>query len=120
MSEVQSEAQQLLYAIQTKLQEDSIQLNIVNTRLQTKERDNRVIDLVQKELSTIKPEHSAYKSIGKMFLYTPTETMKTELEDKKKENLENIQALKKKGEFLSKRVNETQAHLNDVFQNIKK
>jgi chaperonin cofactor prefoldin len=55
-----------------------------------------------------------------MFLYTPTETMKTELDDKKKENLETIQALKKKGEFLSKRVNETQAHLNDVFQNIKK
>ncbi|KAJ9064971.1 hypothetical protein DSO57_1024810 [Entomophthora muscae] len=113
----QDEAKNLFMAIQNKIGEDSQQLSVVRAQLQQSQREIRIVDLVSKELSNLQPETPTYKSIGKMFLFTPQSELKKELSAKAATNKDTQAALNKKASFLERNIQDANNSLRDLLHN---
>ncbi|CAJ0849824.1 14805_t:CDS:2, partial [Entrophospora sp. SA101] len=85
----------VLMELQTRLLENNRQLNIVKTQIQTKEREKRFAELTKHELSSLNENIRTYKSVGKAFIKTDINILKSDLETTITKTVSDLTALGK-------------------------
>ncbi|KAI9294560.1 hypothetical protein K502DRAFT_365734 [Neoconidiobolus thromboides FSU 785] len=111
----EGQAQQLFLSIQNKLIEDERNLNVIHQQIATIEREVKSNQLILSQIKEFDNVERTFKSVGKMFVFTPVQQIEKENVDTTAKNQELLQALKKKAKFLENKVNDTRSHLKDVL-----
>lgn len=106
---------------------------IVKAQIDSSKREVRMIDLMDKEISTLPADAKLYEGVGKMcdhtillahmtlihgrFIAQPTASVNTRLAKEKKDLHAKLDNLDKKYTFLETTFKNSQEHLDRVFKN---
>ncbi|KAF9434219.1 hypothetical protein BGZ76_008372 [Entomortierella beljakovae] len=108
----------IVHDLQSKLQEATRMVASVQAQIQTREREKRLSELTNKELSSLQPNTVTYKSIGKMFIQEPLKDLTTELSTRAKEMEKEMEALDKKRIYWERNKTEAQGNLQELIRQI--
>ncbi|PNS19905.1 hypothetical protein CAC42_7872 [Sphaceloma murrayae] len=108
---------QLLQEIEQKASFAQQQMVIVRSQIDSSKREIRMIDLMNKEISSLPQEAKLYEGVGKMFVASPTPTVNARLDKEKKDLTAKLDNLDKKYTFLETTYKNSQEHLDRVFKN---
>ncbi|TKX22365.1 putative prefoldin subunit 1 [Elsinoe australis] len=109
--------QKLLQEIEQKASFAQQQMVIVKSQIDSSKREIRMIDLTNKEISTLPKDAKLYEGVGKMFVASPTPDVNARLDKEKKELTAKLENLDKKYTFLETTFKNSQEHLDKVFKN---
>ncbi|KAF8974900.1 hypothetical protein BGZ46_009609 [Entomortierella lignicola] len=108
----------IVHDLQSKLQEATRMVASVQAQIQTREREKRLSELTNKELSSLQPDTVTYKSVGKMFIQEPLTDLTSELSARAKEMESDMQALDKKRIYWERNKTEAQGNLQELIRQI--
>ncbi|KAG0198994.1 hypothetical protein BGX28_007644 [Mortierella sp. GBA30] len=108
----------IVHDLQTKLQEATRMVASVQAQIQTREREKRLSELTNKELSSLQPETVTYKSVGKMFIQEPLPELTKELSERVTEMDKDMAALDKKRIYWERNKTEAQGNLQELIKQI--
>ncbi|GJJ70310.1 prefoldin subunit 1 [Entomortierella parvispora] len=104
--------------LQNKLQEANRMVASVQAQIQTREREKRLSELTNKELSSIDTNTVTYKSVGKMFVQEPLPSLTKELSTRVSEMDKDVAALDKKRIYWERNKTEAQGNLQELVRQI--
>ncbi|EME49109.1 hypothetical protein DOTSEDRAFT_118094, partial [Dothistroma septosporum NZE10] len=107
----------LLQEIEQKAAFAQQQLGIVRTQIASKTRENRMLQLSSTELDTLPKDTPVYDGIGKMFVLTSTEGVKTRQAKEAADVKAEIASLEKKLHYLETTFKNSQQHIEALFKN---
>ncbi|CAH1759778.1 3017_t:CDS:2 [Entrophospora sp. SA101] len=105
----------VLMELQTRLLENNRQLNIVKTQIQTKEREKRFAELTKHELSSLNENIRTYKSVGKAFIKTDINILKSDLETTITKTVSDLTALGKSKKYIERNISDSEAGLREII-----
>ncbi|KAG0042075.1 hypothetical protein BGZ83_000925 [Gryganskiella cystojenkinii] len=108
----------IIHDLQNKLQEASRMVASVQAQIQAREREKRLSELTNKELSSLHPDTVTYKSIGKMFVQEPLPSLTGELTSRVSEMDKDVVALDKKRIYWERQKTEAQGNLQELIKQI--
>ncbi|KAG0233743.1 Prefoldin [Mortierella sp. GBAus27b] len=108
----------IIHDLQSKLQEATRMVSSVQAQIQTREREKRLAELTNKELSALQPDTVTYKAVGKMFIQEPLKDMTKELSDRAVEMEKDVAALEKKRIYWERNKTEAQGNLQELIRQI--
>ncbi|KAG0299457.1 hypothetical protein BGZ98_010039 [Dissophora globulifera] len=108
----------IVHDLQSKLQEATRMVASVQAQIQTREREKRLSELTNKELSALKSDTVTYKSVGKMFIQEPLKDLTGELSSRVKGIDEDLTALDKKRIYWERNQKEAQGNLQELIRQI--
>ncbi|KAF9566224.1 hypothetical protein EC968_003807 [Mortierella alpina] len=108
----------IVHDLQAKLQEATRMVASVQAQIQTREREKRLSELTNKELSSLEPETVTYKSVGKMFIQEPLPELTSELAERVTEMDKDMAALDKKRIYWERNKTEAQGNLQELIKQI--
>ncbi|KAF9348740.1 hypothetical protein BGX26_012872 [Mortierella sp. AD094] len=108
----------IVHDLQSKLQEATRMVASVQAQIQTREREKRLSELTNKELSSLQPDTVTYKSVGKMFIQEPLTDLTSELSERSKEMEKDMEALDKKRIYWERNKTEAQGNLQELIRQI--
>ncbi|KAF9952992.1 hypothetical protein BGZ72_005775 [Mortierella alpina] len=108
----------IVHDLQAKLQEATRMVASVQAQIQTREREKRLSELTNKELSSLEPETVTYKSVGKMFIQEPLPELTSELTERVTEMDKDMAALDKKRIYWERNKTEAQGNLQELIKQI--
>ncbi|KAG0318412.1 hypothetical protein BGZ97_003814 [Linnemannia gamsii] len=108
----------IVHDLQTKLQEATRMVASVQAQIQSREREKRLSELTNKELSALQPETVTYKSVGKMFVQEPLPELTKELTERASEMEQDMAALEKKRIYWERNKTEAQGNLGELVRQI--
>ncbi|KAF9968076.1 hypothetical protein BGZ70_006878 [Mortierella alpina] len=108
----------IVHDLQAKLQEATRMVASVQAQIQTREREKRLSELTNKELSSLEPETVTYKSVGKMFIQEPLPELTSELSERVTEMDKDMAALDKKRIYWERNKTEAQGNLQELIKQI--
>ncbi|KAI1313845.1 hypothetical protein EDD11_002478 [Mortierella claussenii] len=108
----------IVHDLQSKLQEATRMVASVQAQIQTREREKRLSELTNKELTSLQPDTVTYKSVGKMFIQEPLKDLTTELSARVKEMDKDMEALEKKRIYWERNKTEAQGNLQELIRQI--
>ncbi|KAF9169713.1 hypothetical protein BGX21_009886 [Mortierella sp. AD011] len=108
----------IVHDLQSKLQEATRMVASVQAQIQTREREKRLSELTNKELSALQPDTVTYKSVGKMFIQEPLTDLTKELSARSKEMESEMEALDKKRIYWERNKTEAQGNLQELIRQI--
>ncbi|KAN0039400.1 hypothetical protein ACTA71_001594 [Dictyostelium dimigraforme] len=91
-------------------------LNIIKQRIQISETDRKKCLVTIKELNLLTPETKTYKAVGKMFVISPIETLKTELEQQIEKDEEDVKGLINQSKYIDAQITDTERSLNELVR----
>ncbi|KAG0206746.1 hypothetical protein BGX33_007237 [Mortierella sp. NVP41] len=108
----------IVHDLQTKLQEATRMVALVQAQIQTREREKRLSELTNKELSALQADTITYKSVGKMFVQEPLPELTSELSERVTEMDKEMAALDKKRIYWERNKTEAQGNLGELIKQI--
>ncbi|KAF9924373.1 hypothetical protein FBU30_005643 [Linnemannia zychae] len=108
----------IVHDLQTKLQEATRMVASVQAQIQAREREKRLSELTNKELSALQPDTITYKSVGKMFVQEPLPELTKELSERAVEMEKDAAALDKKRIYWERNKAEAQGNLGELVKQI--
>ncbi|KAF9183070.1 hypothetical protein BGZ51_004256 [Haplosporangium sp. Z 767] len=108
----------IVHDLQSKLQEATRMVASVQAQIQTREREKRLSELTNKELSSLQPDTVTYKSVGKMFIQEPLPQLTSELTERATEMGKDMEALDKKRIYWERQKTEAQGNLQELIKQI--
>ncbi|KAG0366090.1 Prefoldin [Gamsiella multidivaricata] len=108
----------IVHDLQTKLQEATRMVASVQAQIQTRDREKRLSELTNKELSALAPDTITYKSVGKMFIQEPLTDLTKELSERASEMEKDMAALDKKRVYWERNKTEAQGNLQELIRQI--
>ncbi|KAG9325344.1 hypothetical protein KVV02_006984 [Mortierella alpina] len=108
----------IVHDLQAKLQEATRMVASVQAQIQTREREKRLSELTNKELSSLETETVTYKSVGKMFIQEPLPELTSELSERVTEMDKDMAALDKKRIYWERNKTEAQGNLQELIKQI--
>ncbi|KAF9086254.1 hypothetical protein BGX29_008303 [Mortierella sp. GBA35] len=108
----------IVHDLQTKLQEATRMVASVQAQIQTREREKRLSELTNKELSALQADTITYKSVGKMFVQEPLPELTSELSERVTEMDKEMAALDKKRIYWERNKTEAQGNLGELIKQI--
>lgn len=90
----------------------------VQAQIQSREREKRLSELTNKELSALQPDTVTYKSVGKMFVQEPLPELTKELTERATEMDKDMAALEKKRIYWERNKTEAQGNLGELVRQI--
>ncbi|KAG0378280.1 MAG: Prefoldin [Linnemannia gamsii] len=108
----------IVHDLQTKLQEASRMVSSVQAQMQSREREKRLSELTNKELSALTSDTITYKSVGKMFVQEPLPELTKELTERVTEMDKDMAALDKKRIYWERNKTEAQGNLGELIKQI--
>ncbi|KAF8935704.1 Prefoldin [Dissophora ornata] len=108
----------IVHDLQTKLQEATRMVASVQAQIQTRDREKRLSELTNKELSALQPDTITYKSVGKMFIQEPLKDLTSELTERVSEMDKDMAALDKKRIYWERNKAEAQGNLQELIRQI--
>ncbi|KAF9143159.1 Prefoldin [Linnemannia elongata] len=108
----------IVHDLQNKLQEATRMVASVQAQIQSREREKRLSELTNKELSALQPDTVTYKSVGKMFVQEPLPELTKELTERATEMDKDMAALEKKRIYWERNKTEAQGNLGELVRQI--
>ncbi|KAF3939519.1 hypothetical protein ABW19_dt0208188 [Dactylella cylindrospora] len=105
----------VLQEIETQAILSQQQLAVVKSQIAAKQRDSRLIQLTEAELSSLSPSTKVYEGVGKMFVHEPTSKVKKRLEGERNTLEEDIKGLKKRQNYLETTFSNATNHMNKIL-----
>ncbi|KAG9947804.1 Prefoldin, partial [Aureobasidium melanogenum] len=117
MSMSPADMQKLLQEIEQKAQFCQQQMVIVKTQMNTKTRENRMLQLTAAELDGLPSDANVYEGVGKMFVASPKTDVKVRLTKDQDTIKKDMEGLEKKMHYLETTYNNSKTHLDAIFKN---
>ncbi|ORZ09094.1 Prefoldin [Lobosporangium transversale] len=108
----------LVHDLQSKLQEATRMVASVQAQIQAREREKKLSELTNKELSSLQADTVTYKSVGKMFVQEPLNDLTKELSERAKDMTKELEALDKKRIYWERNKTEAQGNLQELIRQI--
>ncbi|KAF9355334.1 hypothetical protein BGX34_010535 [Mortierella sp. NVP85] len=108
----------IVHDLQSKLQEATRMVATVQAQIQTREREKRLAELTNKELSALQPDTVTYKAVGKMFIQEPLKDLTKELSGRATEMEKDVSALETKRVYWERQKVEAQGNLQELIKQI--
>ncbi|EGX49837.1 hypothetical protein AOL_s00076g635 [Orbilia oligospora ATCC 24927] len=106
---------QVLQEIETQAILSQQQLTVVKSQITSKQRDTRMIQLTESELSSLPASTKVYEGVGKMFIQEDTSKVKKRLETERNTLEEDIKGLKKRQTYLETTYSNASDHMNKIL-----
>ncbi|KAF3316483.1 hypothetical protein TWF173_001773 [Orbilia oligospora] len=106
---------QVLQEIETQAILSQQQLTVVKSQITSKQRDTRMIQLTESELSSLPASTKVYEGVGKMFIQENTSKVKKRLETERNTLEEDIKGLKKRQTYLETTYSNASDHMNKIL-----
>lgn len=107
--------QKVLQEIETQAILSQQQLAVVKSQITSKQRDTRLIQLTESELSSLPASTKVYEGVGKMFIQEDTSEVKKRLETERNTLVEDIKGLKKRQTYLETTYSNASDHMNKIL-----
>ncbi|KAK6510412.1 hypothetical protein TWF506_009520 [Arthrobotrys conoides] len=107
--------QKVLQEIETQAILSQQQLAVVKSQITSKQRDTRMIQLTESELSSLPASTKVYEGVGKMFIQEDTSKVKKRLETERNTLEEDIKGLKKRQTYLETTYSNASDHMNKIL-----
>lgn len=107
----------LLQEIETQAVQAQQQIELVRSQIRSKQREIRMLDLTEKEVSSLPPTTNIYKGVGKMFVYSPIESLSQGLDSEKNSLKIEVENLAKKLQYLETTHKNSRQHIDRILKN---
>ncbi|EFA81148.1 prefoldin beta-like domain containing protein [Heterostelium album PN500] len=114
MSDLEITDMQAFQEIREKLFNLNRNLNNIRQKIQVSDKDRQRCVITLKELETLPPNTKTYKSVGKMFLVAPKDTLKKELKKQVEKDEEDVKGLMNQGKYIDAQISETEKSLKEL------
>ncbi|KAL9124319.1 MAG: hypothetical protein Q9217_006337 [Psora testacea] len=107
----------LQLALEIESQANSAQrdINIVKSAISSKQRDARMLEITSTELKQLDRDIKLYEGVGKMFIFTPTETVQKKLASSIAEIKSDVGTLNKKLHYLETTHKNSREHIEKII-----
>eukprot|EP00741_Cyanophora_paradoxa_P003360 tig00000692_g3266.t1 len=100
--------------LQGRFMETQRQLVGITAQIQMRDREKKKTGLTLKEIDELPKGVNTYKSIGKMFLLTPTEMLAAELKSRIGDAEKDIQSFSNSRAYLERQLREVETQLREI------
>ncbi|KAL1587045.1 hypothetical protein WHR41_04209 [Cladosporium halotolerans] len=108
--------QQLLQEIDAKATFSQQQLVLVRQQLASQARKKRMLELSTAEIDALPKDTKVYNGVGKMFVNTTTQDVKSDQAKDAEAVVKEIDNLKKKENYLEQTLKNSQEHMEALFK----
>ncbi|CAH0402011.1 unnamed protein product [Chilo suppressalis] len=102
--------------LQVKMIATSKKIHFIDTQIGVLKRVLQHVDITQGEISMLPPGTKTYESVGRMFLLTDLEEVKSNLKTRESQLTAKTADLEKNKEYLEKNLKESQDNIREMVQ----
>ncbi|EKG17577.1 Prefoldin beta-like protein [Macrophomina phaseolina MS6] len=108
--------QKLLQEIEQKAAFSQQQISLVKAQMTAKAREQRMLQLTTSEVDSLPADTNVYEGVGKMFVWSPVEDVKTRLASESEELKSDTANLEKKLHYLETTYKNSRDNLEQLFK----
>ncbi|KAI4117149.1 MAG: hypothetical protein LQ345_002555 [Seirophora villosa] len=108
--------QKLVQEIETQAVNAQREINVVKAAIVSKQREIRMLELTSTELKQLSTDTNVYEGVGKMFMYTPADSVEKRLGSEIAELRSDISSLNKKLHYLETTHKNSREHIDQIFR----
>ncbi|GAM19555.1 hypothetical protein SAMD00019534_027300, partial [Acytostelium subglobosum LB1] len=90
-------------------------LNTIKQKIQYTDKDRQRCLITVKDLDSLPSSTKTYKSVGKMFIVAPLDTLKKDLKKQAEKDEEDVKGLMNQGKYLDAQITETEKSLKELM-----
>ncbi|XP_053623683.1 prefoldin subunit 1-like [Plodia interpunctella] len=113
---VDLELKKAFFELQVKMVEASKEIKDIDAKLAVLTRYLQHAGITQREISTLPSDTKTYESVGRMFLLTDLDTVKTNLKNKETQLTTRAQELESTKHYLEKNLKESEDNIREMVQ----
>ncbi|KAL0852064.1 hypothetical protein ABMA28_000316 [Loxostege sticticalis] len=113
---VDLELKKAFVELQVKMVETSKKIQVIDSQIGVLKRVLQHVDITQREISTLPPGTKTYESIGRMFLLTDLDEVKSNLKTRESQLTTRNTELEKSKQYLEKNLKESQDNIREMVQ----
>ncbi|XP_026761261.1 prefoldin subunit 1 [Galleria mellonella] len=102
--------------LQAKMVETRKKIQIIDSQIGGLTRYLQHVDITQREISQYAPGTKTYESVGRMFLLTDLEEVKTNLKNRETQLTNRTAELEKNKQYLEKNLKESEDNIREMVQ----
>ncbi|XP_046980920.1 prefoldin subunit 1 [Schistocerca americana] len=102
--------------LQQKMLETTQQLKVADARIEVLKQGMRHTQLTGKELSSMPPDTKMYQGVGRMFVLTDVNEIKTSLDKKHESYSQKIKQLENNKMYLERNLKDSENNLREMIQ----
>ncbi|KAI4153426.1 MAG: hypothetical protein LQ341_000554 [Variospora aurantia] len=108
--------QKLVQEIETQAVNAQREINVVKATIVSKQRDIRMLELTCTEVKQLSANTNVYEGVGKMFMFTPSDSVEKRLASETAELKSDISSLNKKLHYLETTHKNSREHIDQIFK----
>ncbi|CAG9781940.1 unnamed protein product [Diatraea saccharalis] len=113
---VDLELKKAFVELQAKMIATSKTIQVIDSQINVMKRVLQHVDATQREISTLPPGTKTYESIGRMFLFTDLEEVKTNLKSREAQLTARSAEFESNKKYLEKNLKESQDNIREMVQ----
>lgn len=92
------------------------QISLARTQMGAKQREMRLAQLTQSEISSLPRDTGVYEGVGKMFVAIPVPSLQSKLEGQIKDMQADVEGLTKRLHYLETTAKNSQEHIDKMLK----
>lgn len=113
---VDLELKKAFIELQVKMVETSKKIQVIDTQIGVLKRVLQHVDITQREITTLPPGTKTYESVGRMFLLTDLEEVKSNLKSRESQLTTRTAELESNKQYLEKNLKESEDNIREMVQ----
>lgn len=113
---VDLELKKAFIELQVKMVETSKKIQVIDSQIGVLKRVLQHVDITQREITTLPPGTKTYESVGRMFLLTDLEEVKTNLKNRESQLTTRTAELEHNKQYLEKDLKESEDNIREMVQ----
>ncbi|XP_013191461.1 prefoldin subunit 1 [Amyelois transitella] len=113
---VDLELKKAFFELQVKMVETSKKIKDIDTQISVLKRYMQHVDITQHEISTLPPGTKTYESVGRMFLLTDLDEVKSNLKNRESQLTSRTKELEGTKHYLEKNLKESEDNIREMVQ----
>lgn len=102
--------------LQVKMVETSKKIQVIDSQISVLKRVLHRVEITQHEISTLPPGTKTYESIGRMFLLTDMDEVKSNLKNRESQLTTRTTELENNKQYLEKNLKESEDNIREMVQ----
>lgn len=102
--------------LQVKMVETSKKIQVIDSQISVLKRVLHRVEITQHEISTLPPGTKTYESIGRMFLLTDMDEVKSNLKNREAQLTTRTTELENNKQYLEKNLKESEDNIREMVQ----
>ncbi|PZC80024.1 prefoldin subunit 1 [Helicoverpa armigera] len=113
---VDLELKKAFIELQLKMVETSEKIQVIDSQIDVLKRVLAHVDITQREISTFPPDTKTYESVGRMFLLTNLDEVKSNLKTREAQLSTRTSELENSKQYLEKNLKESEDNIREMVQ----